>query len=170
MAARDYRREIDEFETRYQYDCTYMRELLELSPQGYAKFDNFIPLASHREALDPVLYWVAKLAAMQAEDCGACLQLNVRMALENGVSKQVIESVLKGGNDLPEDLRDVYEFALGVAGRTPAINGLKERIQARFGKRELLEMGLCIAAAKVFPTIKRALGYTESCQLVHVKL
>ena len=29
---------------------------------------------------------------------------------------------------------------------------------------------ICIAAAKVFPTIKRALGYTEACSLIQIEV
>jgi alkylhydroperoxidase family enzyme len=169
MNTRDFRKEIDEFEARYRYDSTYLRELLEHSPEGYAKFDNFMPLAGHREKLDPTAYWVAKLAAMQVEDCGDCLQLNVRMALENKVSKQVIESVLKGGKGLPEDLHDLYQFAVNVAAHNSTEIGLAERIETRFDKGALLELALCIATAKVFPTIKRTLGYTRSCSLVEIE-
>jgi len=170
MAVRDYLNEINEFESHYQYDSTYMRELLEHSSEGYAKFDNFMPLASHREILDPETYWVAKLAAMQVEDCGDCLQLNVRMALENNVSKQVIESVLNGGSGLPNNLRDLYEFAIRVTAHDSIEKDLKDRINELFDKNALLELALCIATAKVFPAIKRTLGYAKSCSLVEIKV
>jgi alkylhydroperoxidase/carboxymuconolactone decarboxylase family protein YurZ len=170
MNTRNYRKEIDEFEARYRYDSTYMRELLEYSPAGYAKFDNFMPLAGHREKLDPETYWVARLAAMQVEDCGDCLQLNVRMAIEDDVSRAVIESVLKGGKTLPDDLRDLYEFAVSVAAHNSTDNGVGGHIEARFDKGALLELALCIATAKVFPTIKRTLGYTRSCSLVEIEV
>lgn len=170
MSARNYRAEINDFETRYRYDATYLRELLEHSPAAYAKFDHFMALESHREVLDPQTHWVAKLAAMQVEDCGDCLQLNVRMALENNVSRQIIESVLHGGKGLPDEVRDLYDFAVSVAAHDSAECGLEHRINTRFDKGFLLELGLCIATAKVFPTIKRALGYTKSCSLIEVKV
>lgn len=170
MNQSDYRKEIDDFEAHYQYDSTYMRELLEYSPETYEKFANFLPLARHRDKLDPEVYWVAKLAAMQAEDCGACLQLNVRMALECGVSSQIIEACIKGGKDLPEDLKDIYHFAAGVAANTLDNIELIDRLESRFDKTAMLELGLCIATAKIFPTIKRTLGYARSCSLVEIEI
>ncbi|QDT99482.1 carboxymuconolactone decarboxylase family protein [Gimesia aquarii] len=170
MSERDYLNELAEFEAHYQYDTTYMRELLEHSPLAYAKFADFMPLASHRENLDPETYWIAKLAAMQVEDCGACLQLCVRMALENEVSRQLIESVLEGGSGLSDDARDLYDFSVNVASATSVEQALEDRIQARFDKASLLELGLCIASAKVFPTIKRALSYAKSCNLIEIKV
>jgi len=163
-------KQIDGFETHYKYDGTYMRELLEYSPEGYSKFDNFMPLARHREKLNPEDYWVSKLAALQVEDCGDCLQLVVRMALEEGISKSIVEAVIKGGDTLPVNLKDVYDYAKCAAAQAQMETNLMERIEARYDKGELLEFGLNIASAKVFPTIKRALGYTRSCSLVKIEV
>lgn len=163
-------KQINEFEAHYKYDSTYMRDLLESSPAGFIKFNNFLPLSSHKEKLSSEDYWVAKLAAMQVEDCGECLQLNVRMALEAGVSKDWIKAAIKGGNALPENLRDVYHYAKSVAKHEGGENDLMDRIAARYEKGSLLEFGLCIASAKVFPTIKRAVGYTKSCSLIEIEV
>lgn len=170
MNLTEYRQMIDDFESRYKYDSTYMRELLEHSPGGFTKFANFLPLSDHREKLSPEDYWVAKLAAMQVEDCGDCLQLNVRMALEAGVSRPVIEAIVNRGSVLPQNLMDIYDYAKSVAGHALIDSGLMDRIDARYDKGELLEFGLCIATAKVFPTIKRALGYVRSCSLVEIEV
>jgi len=170
MNVNEYRKLIDDFESHYNYDSSYMRELLESSQEGFAKFNNFLPLSSHQEKLNTEDYWVAKLAAMQVEDCGDCLQLNVRMALEAGVSKPIVEIVLRGGSKLPDALKDIYDYAKYVASNEIIDSELADRITARFDKGVLLELGLCIATAKVFPTIKRALGYTRSCSLVEIEV
>lgn len=163
-------KQIHEFETHYKYDGAYMRELLEYSPKGLAKFNNFLPLSSHREKLSPEDYWVAKLATMQAADCGECLQLNVRMALEAGVSKDIVRAAIYGGNGLSQNLKDVYHYAKSVAKHEPIENGLAGRIEARYDKGSLLEFGLCIATGMVFPTIKRAVGYAKACSLIEIEI
>jgi alkylhydroperoxidase family enzyme len=170
MKIAEYRKMIDDFERQYNYDSTYMRELLESSQQGFSKFNNFLPLSSHREKLTIEDYWVAKLAAMQVEDCGDCLQLNVRMATEDGVSTSLVEAILRADNTLPDALKDVYDYAQYVASNDTVDPDLLDRITIRYDKAALLEFGLCIATAKVFPTIKRALGYTRSCSLVNIKV
>ncbi len=170
MTTRDYLREIDQFEAHYQYDSTYMRELLQHSPEGYVRFDNFMPLAHHREVLAVEPYWVAKLATMLVEDCGDCLQLNVRLALEEGVDPSIVRAVLDGGDTLPEQLRDIYHYVRQVAGRAETDSELEKRIQAQLDKGALLELAIAIATASVFPTIKRTLGYTRSCSLITVEV
>jgi len=170
MNTTEYRQMIDDFENHYNYDSTYMRELLESSSEGFAKFANFLPLSSHREKLTAEDYWIVKLAAMQIEDCGDCLQLNVRMALESGVAKPLIEAAIKGGSTLPDALKDVYDYARHVASNDIIDLELVDRIATRYDKGALLEFGLCIATAKVFPTIKRTLGYTRSCSMVEIEV
>jgi hypothetical protein len=170
MNSTDYRNEIDNFEAHYKYDSTYMRELLDHSLEGFAKFNSFLPLSSHMEKLKPEEYWVAKLAAMQVEDCGECLQLNVRMALEAGIARALLHAAIQGGQELPEQLRDVFNYARSVANHEMVDNDLMNRIETRFDKGAMLEFGLCIATAKVFPTIKRAVGYTRTCSLVEIEI
>jgi len=163
-------KQISEFETHYRYDGTYLRELLTTSPEGYDRFSNFMPMARHREKLGLDEYWVAKLATMQVADCGECLQLNVRMALEAGVPKELVEAVVRGGHALPERLRDVYRYARNVAGHDAVAADLMDQMIARYDKGSLLEFGLCIAAAKVFPTIKRAVGHAKSCRVIEIEM
>lgn len=47
---------------------------------------------------------------------------------------------------------------------------LMDRMVARYDKGALLEFGLGIATAKVFPTIKRAVGNAKSCSLVDIEV
>lgn len=170
MTSRDHLGEINQFESHYNYDSRYMRELLSHNPQAYAKFDSFMPLASHREALDVNSYWVAKLAAMRVEDCGQCLQLNVRMAQEGGVENSIIGAVLNNGDGLPQDLKPVFEYATLVAQRSPICEPLQQRIQQQFNQAQMLEFALCVATAGVFPAIKRSLGYAKSCSVINISL
>ena len=43
---------------------------------------------------------------------------------------------------------------------------LREALRARYGEAGLVELALGIAAARVFPTVKRALGHAQACSLV----
>jgi len=94
----------------------------------------------------------------------------VCMAVEDGVSRQVVEATIKGGSALPENLKDIYNYATSVAAHAQIDTASMDRIEARYDKGTLLEFGLCIATAKVFPTVKRALGYTKSCSLVEIEV
>lgn len=161
--------EMDEFSRRYRYDMDYLKEFLRASPQGFEKFANFRPLSYHREFLPQDVYWVSKLAAMQVADCGECLQLTVRMALEAGIDKPLVQACLQGGSRLPENLKDIFDFATAVASYRNIDPLLEERINAQLTRSQRIELGVCVATAAVYPTIKRAMGHTQSCSLVEIE-
>ena len=71
---------------------------------------------------------------------------------------------------MPNNLRVIYEFVIKVEARHLIESDLKDRINELFDKGAQLELALCIATAKVFPVIKRVLGYTKSCSLVEIKV
>jgi alkylhydroperoxidase family enzyme len=151
----------------------YLRHIARTSLPAFFKFALFTPLASHRRRLPPDAYHVARLVATKHEDCGTCVQIEVNLARRAGVAADVLRAALTGRPDeLPADLADVYHFARSVveAGDEEGSNHQRERVRARYGEEALVEMALAIAAARVFPTTKRALGYATSCALVRVEL
>lgn len=170
MKFEEYMQEINNFEEHYNYDSTYMREMLESSLVGYSKFVNAIPLTSHREHLDLETFWVAKLASVKTEDCGECLQLNVNMAKEAGVSAEIIRGVIMQSERLSNDLKDVFDYAVGVSLNQLDNEELLSRIEMRFDKGQLIELGVCISTAKIFPVIKRSIGYAKSCALIELEM
>jgi len=166
MNVSEVRKGLDQFEAHYGYDTTFLKEMLSHDPEGYAHFQAFMPMASHRMKLEVDVYYVAKLATMAAEDCGACLQLNIKMALEAGVPKHLVEAAVKGGGDLPEDLGQIHAYATRVTLNNPDRGELLELLQQRLDKGAMSELALCIASARMFPSLKRSLGYDKSCQVM----
>lgn len=160
---------IDQFEEHYKYDCDYMREMLKTSPDGFKAFEGFLPMGRYKKATPIDVIFVAKLAAMKSEDCGACTQLNIRMAIEAGVPKDILKCVMNNGEGLSEELKDVYNFSVAVATNSVMPDGLYEKMESRYSREVIVELGLAIASTKVYPTIKRALGYAKSCALYEFK-
>ncbi len=156
---------IDEFGSHYKYDTDYMRDMLKHSPEGFEKYNAFLPMARYCEKTPPDVYHVTQLAAMKVEDCGDCLQLNIRFALENGVSKEIVRQAINGGDSLPTDLKRVYDFAATVASCSEVDQSLAGEIEEKYGKEVLVEIALAIASSKVFPALRRTLGYAKSCSL-----
>ena len=156
---------LDQFENRYKYDCNYMREMLQISPDAFHAFEGFMPMGRYRKSAPLDVLFVAKLTTMKTEDCGACTQLNIRMAIEAGVSKDILKCVMNNGKGLSEELKDVYDYSVAVATNGSMPDGLYEKLESRYSREVMVELGLAIAATKVYPTIKRALGYAKSCSL-----
>jgi alkylhydroperoxidase family enzyme len=158
-------------ERRLGSSTEYLRHIAHVSVPAILKFGLFMPLASHRKVLPADAYHVARLAAVQAEDCGSCVQTEVNLARASGVPREVIHAVLDHDPArLPAGLDDVFRFADAVATRAVEADELRERLLGRYGEEGLLELALAIAVGGVFPTVKRALGYAVSCERVELRL
>jgi alkylhydroperoxidase family enzyme len=142
----------------------YLRHVARNSIPAFLKFALFTPLSRHRSRLPADAYHVARLVAVRAEDCGSCVQIELNLARKSGVAAGVLRAVL---DDRPEDLApplaDVYRFARAVASQADDPE-LREHLRARHGEQGLIDLAFAVAAARVFPTVKRALGYATSCE------
>lgn len=127
-------------------------------------------LASHRRKLPLDAFHVARLAATQVEDCGTCVQIVVNMARKEDVGADLLKAALAGNEAaLPAPLGDVLRYARQVAqGQDDA--ELRDRLRASYGEAGLVELALAIATARVFPSVKRAMGHAVSCSLVRVEV
>lgn len=155
-------REIEAFETRYGYDATYMKEMLEAAPEAYRVFGGFLPMAQFRSEANPEVYFTAGLTAFREVDCGPCLQLAVRKAREAGVDAALIREIL-GGESLPDPLETVRQFARSILRGTLDCEDLRAQLVKRLGAAAVVELALAVASAQVFPVVKRAMGHYRSC-------
>ena len=156
---------IDDFESHYNYDCTYMRKMAKSSPQGFETFVNFLPMGQYKKSLENEDIWIARLSSILCEDCGACAQLNINMAIEAGVKSELVRKVVKSPAELSPKHRLIFEFANAVAKNKDNHSQLQQKISELFNEEQLTELALAIASAKVYPAIKRSLGEFKSCSL-----
>jgi alkylhydroperoxidase family enzyme len=149
----------------------YLRHVARTSLPAFFKFALFTPLASHRRALPADAYHVARLVATRHEDCGTCVQIEVNLARRDGVAPEILRAAIgRRPDSLPPPLADVYRFDEAVVEAGGEEGEWRERVRGHYGEEALVEMALGIAAARVFPTTKRALGYATSCALVSVEV
>jgi len=156
---------IDDFEAHYDYDCSYIREMAKSSPDGFKTFEGFLPMGSYSKTLSKNELWVAKISSMLTEDCGACVQLNIKMAIEAGVDISLIKTIIQAPENLEDDLQLIYEFAKSVSLGSETFTDLQAQVSKKYSSEQLTEMAIAISSVKIYPTIKRALGYFKSCSL-----
>ena len=162
-------RKVNAEEHRLGASMDYLRHILQVSPTAFLRFASLMPLANSRRTLPKEAWYVAQLVTLQAEDCGTCLQIGVNLAKKDGVALEVIRSVLnRDSHALSADLQDVYEFALVATQPDADITVTREKLRDRYGERGLIELSYVIASSRVPPTVKRVLGFAESCSVVEV--
>lgn len=152
------RKAIQNFSDRYRYDMSYQTELLDSSPEAFEVFGRAQGTSGHRKALPLDAHYVARVAMMQAEDCGDCIQVNLRMAVEAGVERDLLLTLLDHPDRLAPELRDVRDHAFDVSTKTTPDKDRVARLRDVYGRDGFAELSVCLAGCRLFTTVKRSLG------------
>jgi alkylhydroperoxidase family enzyme len=162
------RRLIRNLEKRYGYDAAYMHEILDSSPRAMFKLLLAQGMSLHRESLPSAAWHAARVVAARHEDCGPCTQLVVNFALADGVDPAVLRAlIVRDDARLPEDVLVAARLADAVLANTPT-EALRIEALRRFGPQGLVSLAYAIAFTRVYPTLKRVLGYAHTCDRVVV--
>jgi hypothetical protein len=157
------------FERPYGYDASYIHQMIDADPRAAMAFYKIMPLTRYRRDAPRDVLAAAGLAASMAEDCGPCTQLGVKMAEEAGVSNAVLEAVVAGNlAKMPADVALGYRFAKAVLQHAPEADTLRAEVVRRWGERALVSLAFAITTARIFPTVKYALGHGQACMRVRV--
>ena len=156
---------INQFESHYDYDCSYMRRMAETSPKAFEAFVNFLPMGKIGSSVPSDILWTAKIASMLTEDCGSCVQLSIKMAIEAGVEKDLVKKIVLHRNELSPEHSLMFKFATSIATNGQDHQELQLAVAQKYGPEQLTELAVAISSTKIYPTIKRALGEFKSCSL-----
>ena len=162
-------RPIRAVERSFDYDASYMRDVLAVSPWSVLKFGLVASLGRGRHA-PPEALAAAAIVGTLAEDCGPCTQISVDMASRAGVAPGVLRAILAGDRaGMGEAAALAYGFARASLARDmDAADPLRDGILRRWGKAGLVDLGMALTTARMFPTLKYALGHGKTCARVTV--
>jgi hypothetical protein len=157
------------FERTFSYDAGYLRVLLAASPATFLKFSVVTGLTPRRDAPAEALA-AAGIVATLREDCGPCTQIGVDIAVKGGVERQVLRAILSGDEAaMGEGAALAYRFARASLDRDmETADPLRDAIVRRWGEKGLVAIALTITTARMYPTLKYALGYGRTCSKVTV--
>jgi putative copper export protein len=69
---------------------------------------------------------------------------------------------------MPPDVALVWNFTRATLAHDPAADEYREAIVKRWGRLALVSLAFAIAAARIYPTVKYALGHGKACTRVVV--
>jgi hypothetical protein len=163
------RRKLDAFEGEYDYDVSYLRDVLETSPKAMWMFHRATALGTFRQGIPKDVWYAARLVAMRLEDCGPCTQLVSTMAERDGQDSRMIRAILHGTlEDLSDDVRLSVELTRACLARDPRADALRAEVVAKWGRMGLLSLAFAMLSSRLYPTLKYALGYGHTCVVVRV--
>ena len=158
------RRQIAAFERTWNYDATYIREMIDADPQAVMVFGKVQGLGRYRKDVPLAAHCAAGLVAVMAEDCGPCTQLGIDMAQRQGVDPAILRAVVaRDYAAMPAEVALAVRFTEASLRHAPEADDLREEILRCWGKRGLLSLAFAMLAARMYPTLKYALGHGRSC-------
>jgi hypothetical protein len=163
------KRKLKAFGDAFDYDTTYMRELVEVDPAAGFAVSRLSAAASYRADAPVAAWFAAKLVAGMSEDCGPCVQLGVRMAERAGVSDADLRAIIAGDvARMSAEASLGYRFAKALLARGEALESLREEIVRRWGAKALAAISIGIVTTRTFPALKYALGHGQACMSVDI--
>jgi alkylhydroperoxidase family enzyme len=163
------RRQLAAFECAYDYDASYLRDMLAVSPRVTRRFARVAALAHAREDVPPAVWHAAVITTVRAEDCGPCVQLAVTMAARDGVDTARLAALLRDDIDgMGDDMALGWRYARAVLAHDVDADTLRDRIAQQWSPRAVVSLALAVALAGVFPRLKYGLGHGKTCTHVTV--
>ncbi|HEY2433153.1 MAG TPA: hypothetical protein VGI12_10815 [Vicinamibacterales bacterium] len=160
---------IARFERAWGYDASYMHEMIDASPRAAWLFSRVAALGRFRRDVPIDAWCAAGLTAVRHEDCGPCTQLAVEMAERAGVSSAVLRAVLTdNAAAMPPDVALAWSFTRAALAHDPRADEYREAIVRLWGRRALVSLAFAMTAARLYPTVKYALGHGHACMRVVV--
>ncbi len=157
---------ISNFEKKTRYNATYMKVMAESSLSLARQFSKFIKLNGYKKHTPDDIMQIAKITALKTEDCGTCLQLNIDYALKSGMARKHIINTIQSPEKLPASLKLIYDFSYKTSTNAPDLENYRSQVEKEYGIDILIELAMAIATSRVYPAIKRAMGYSTSCSVM----
>ena len=161
--------QIRKMERTWNYDASYLHEMIDASPMSAAKFGVLTGLVNRKDAPAEALA-AAGIVGTLAEDCGPCTQISVDMAAAGGVKPAVLRAILAGDEAaMCADAALGYRFArTSLERRLEEADAVREEVVRRWGQKGLVALALTLTTARMYPTVKYALGHGKTCSRVMV--
>ena len=160
---------ISRFERQWNYDASYMHDLADASPRAALLFNRAVALGRFRQGVPLDAFCAAGITAVRSEDCGPCTQIAVDMALRAGVSPDVLRVLLSDHPAaMPADVALAWRFTRATLAHDSEADELRVKIVKLWGRRGLVSLAFAITAARIYPTVKYALGHGKACMRVVV--
>src|SRR3954454_13505810 len=157
------------FERSWNYDASYLHDIVDASPRAAWMFSRVAAMGQFRRDLPVDAWCAAGITAVRHEDCGPCTQLAVTMAERARVSPAVLRALLADQPDaMPPDVALVWKFTRATLAHDAATDEYRDAIVKRWGETALVSVAFAITAARIYPTVKYALGHGKACMRVVV--
>lgn len=152
------------FGRSYDYDVSYMLDVIDASSSAGLRLSGFPLISQYRGPKDAQLIWVGAIFASTVEgDCGPCAQLVLDMAVDAGADAALLKKCFDGDPHQAGDIGLGFRFAMAAIQGSLEADDLRQQIETRFGKRAVIAAAFAAGSGRFYPVFKRGLGYGHAC-------
>jgi hypothetical protein len=160
---------VEAFERKWNYDASYLKDIIDISPRAAWMFARATGLGNYRHDVPTAALFAAGITAVRTEDCGPCTQLATAMAERQGVSAAVLRAILTDdATAMPEDVALAWQFTRATLAHDAAADAYRREIVKRWGPKAVVTLAFAITTARMYPTVKYALGHGQLCSRIVV--
>jgi alkylhydroperoxidase family enzyme len=158
-------RHLNALERQVGSSVDYLRHFARVSLSAYWRFALIGPAAAFHQKAPLTLVHTVRLVATRGEGCGSCLQVAVQLAKQDGMAPDLLQAVLENRiEEMPQSVMIAYKFARSVVEHDGGDAHWRNQLLSECGEVVVAELSLALAMARVFPTLKRGLGYATLCR------
>ncbi|MEL7032529.1 MAG: hypothetical protein AAGL97_00810 [Pseudomonadota bacterium] len=158
------RRTARAFGKSYDYDVSYMLDVIDESAGAGLRLSGFPLISQYRGPKAAQQVWAGAIFASTLEgDCGPCAQLVIDMALEAGADPAQMKACFDGDPQRAGDIGLGFRFAMAAIHGQVEVDDLHAEIQSKYGRRAVIAASFAAATGRFYPVFKRGLGYGHAC-------
>jgi hypothetical protein len=162
-------RTISSFERQWNYDASYIHEMINADPRAVWMFQRAAGLGKYRKDVPLAALAAAGITAVRNEDCGPCTQLGVEMMERAGVDPQVLRAILTGDpSQMPGEVALAWRFTRATLDHDPRADEYREAILKLWGPRAVISLAFAMVTSRMYPTVKYAMGHGQACTRIVV--
>lgn len=153
-------------ESRLGVSLDYVRQIAGTDFGLLRRYNRVFGFLDPNRKVPAPAYHAARLRGALAADCGTCVEAEMNLARQAGLSGALIDQILAGrGPLITEPLGAVIALSDAVVARREDDAEARDAVRAAWGEAGLIELAFAMNGAALLPGIKRAMGYATSCNL-----
>ncbi|WP_259942921.1 hypothetical protein [Sulfitobacter sp. M368] len=158
---------VKQAEKRVGVTFDYVRKIAQTDFGLLLRYNKVFGFLDPRKHLPAQAYHAARLRGALAADCGTCVEAEINLALQAGLSKTLVKAILNSTADGPLGAVIALTDAV-VGGKQDAPDDRADVLNA-YGEAGLIELSFAMNGAALLPGVKRAMGYATTCNLSMMK-
>jgi hypothetical protein len=142
----------------------YIRHMAKTDFGLLMRYNKMFSIIDPRKHVSAEAYHAARMRGALAADCWTCVEVEINLAKQSGLSSEWIDEVLAGSSS-DADINAVITLTDATVRDRVDASKAREIIRSRYGEKGLIELSIAMNGTAMLPGVKRAMGYATACNI-----